>query len=942
MRKVQFVIRAALALGLTMLVAPNTEAQTFRGRIEGIVTDQSKAVVINATVTLLNVNTGIKTVRQTSDTGLYVFDSVDPGTYSITVESTGFNKFLQENIQMQAAGDVTVNASLKPGSLQTTVTISEAPPAVEFNSSNKDITLDQKMAEETPRLDRNSFKLGLLSPSAVNTRGENQPYNSWGPNSVDLGGGTNLQNELEVDGSPIGLGHKATVVPNVDAVQEVVVSTNSVDAESGHSAGGAIMVTTKSGTNEWHGTGFYLGRYPWASAEYDRTTFSANAQRQNMGGGTLGNPIIKNKLFNFFSLEDWKIGNPNVYLRTMPTSLEQNGDFSQSYYLNGTQSGIRTIYDPYTTVVNPSTNAVTVQPFAGNVIPASHMDPVTSGLMKKFWAPNNPGINITGLNNFDKGYTEVFDYYDYSDRADYNINDKWKVFGRVSRYHTTDNSGDPTAGTGGASGLYTPTGTLRTGWQVSGDGIWTASPRTVVTFHGDWRNLIDAYVSPNLGPNGWSKIWPNNAWYSNYLNPAINNQPVYFPSMNIGGNAFGGSSFYWNQRPAGQAYNVKISHQTGSHFLKAGFEVRASYGLTYVNSAPQFNFNTNLTANTFNNPNTAVYGDPYATFLLGTLDGSSTMFGGPAPDPHTEFYGVYFQDDWKLSRRITLNLGIRDDYETAWHDPPHDLSTGLNLSVPNPNITANPPSMPAAATGIVGNNYYSWNGQWNFTSSSHPGMWNPQRLALQPRIGIAYKINDKTALRFGYALYIVPTEFEYSPAPPNSGAEDLVFLEPPFYGMSGNQSTLAPLQGIPQQTFANPYPAGTNPLNPILGRNSGPQLGVGGSSLVWYPQNLEKPYNNRFNLTLQHELPGQIVVSATYFLNLGNRSYTQEMNGVNPAFLLANESTITSSVSNPFYHYLTPTLNPGPLYNQQSVSLGSLLVKYPQYGPLFQVGACCA
>ena len=939
MQKHRIVFLIALAL-LVLALPPVGRAQNFRGRIQGIITDQSNAIVTNATVTLLNVATNVKAVRQTSGTGLYVFDNEDPGTYSVSVEMAGFSKFLQENVLLQANGDVTVNASLKPGSLQTTVTVTGTPPAVDFDSANKDTTLDTKTAEDTPRLDRNSFKMGLLEPAAINTRGEVLPYNSWAPNSVDLGGGTNLQNNLEVDGSPIGLGHKASVVPNTDDVQEVVVSTNSVDAESGHSAGGAISVTTKSGTNEYHGSAFYLGRYPWASAEADRTRFSANATRQNMFGGTLGNPILKNKLFNFFSMEYWKIGAPDIYTHTMPTALEKQGNYSQSYYLlpDGT-SGIRPIYDPYTTVVNPVTNAVTVTPFAGNIVPANRMDPITSNLMSQMWAPNNPGANITGVNNFLKGYTETFNYYDYSDRADYNINDKWKVFGRVARYHTTDDSGNPT---GNTTGLYTPTGTLRTGWQVSGDAIFSQSPTTVWTFHGGWNNLVDAYVSTPLGPNGWSKVWGSNDWYANYLNPTVNNQPVYFPNFNVNGNGFGGGGFYWNQRPASQNYNAKVTHQKGSHFLKAGFEVRASYGLVYVNDAPQFYFDTALTANTFNNPNTNQYGDGYATFLLGALGGDSTMYGGPAPDPHTEFYGMYFQDDWKVNSRITVNLGLRDEYETAWHDPPHDLSVGLNLAVPNPAIAAAPPVIPAAATNIVGSNYYSWNGQWSFTSGSHPGMWNPQKLALQPRAGIAFKINDRTALRVGYAMYTVPTEYMYSPAPPNSGAEDLVFLEPPFYGLSGNQSTLSPLQGIPQQTFSNPYPSSVNPLNPILGRNSGPQLGVGGSSLVWYPKNLTKPYNHRFNISLQHELPGHIVVSGTYFLNLGYRTYTEELNAPNPTLLLENESSLSQTVTNPFYHYLNSTQVPGPLYNQPTISLSSLLVKYPQYGPLFEVGMCCA
>ena len=313
-------------------------------------------------MTALNVNTGIKVTRQTNTAGLYLFDNVDPGTYSVTVEMAGFNKFIQENILVQSGGDVTVNAGLKVGNVQSNVTVTEAPVAVEFNSSNKDLVIDTKMAEEVPRLDRNPFKLTLLAPSAINTRGEMQPYHSWSMNSVDLGGGTNLANDLQVDGSPIGLGHKGSYPPNTDAVQEVVVSQNSVDAESGHSAGGVISMTTKSGTNEWHGTAFYIGRYPWLSAEADRTRFSLNSQRQHMTGFTLGDPIIKNKLFNFASLEYWKVGYPNSYVNTVPTSLEAAGDFSQSRNIDG---GIRTIYDPWTTQLNPTTGAVTVQPFAG-------------------------------------------------------------------------------------------------------------------------------------------------------------------------------------------------------------------------------------------------------------------------------------------------------------------------------------------------------------------------------------------------------------------------------------------------------------------------------------------------------------------------------------------------------------------------------------------------
>lgn len=930
----RFPPKLGLAFVLILLFVANGLAQDYRGRIEGLVTDESKAVIAGASVTLQNVNTGVRIVRQSSETGLYLFDLVDPGTYTVTVEATGFSKFIQEKIVVQTRGDITVNATLKPGTVQESITVNETPGAVEFNSANKDFTIDSKMAAEIPRFDRNPFKLTLIAPSAVNTRGEMLPYHSWAANSVDLGGGTNLKNDLQVDGMPIGMGHKNTTPPNTDAVQEVIVSANSADAESGHSAGGLITMTTKSGTNDFHGSAFYLGRYPWLSAEADRTTFSQNSQRQNMFGGTFGNPIKKNKLFNFFSIEDWRVGYPNSYVRTVPTALEAQGDFSQSRNIDG---GLRTIYDPWSTVTTTDASGKTVisrTPFAGNKIPSNRFDPLAANLMKQFWAPNNPGDNITGVNNFKKGFIEKYNYYNFSERADYNISDKWKIFGRLARYNTTDIAGNPTPNN---SQLYVPTGSARGAWNGGGDAIWTINARTVLEFHGDYHSLLDAYISPSLGANGWASIWPNNPWYDSYQKASVG-APIYFPDMNIGGNGFGGGGFYWNQTPKGEASTVKIAQQRGSHYLKAGFEQRESFGLSYVSSTSNFYFNRGVTAETYNNPDVLHNGDPFATFLLGALDGSSQMVGGPVPDAHVKFYGMYFQDDWKVSPKITLNLGLRNEYETSIYDPQHNFSQGLNLSAAVPEMAANPPQMPAAATNIVGNNFYHFTGQWAFTSSSHPGMFDPQKFALQPRAGLAYRVDDKTAFRFGYARYLIPYEMNIALAPV-SGYETVGFLEPPFLGMTGYQNTLDLHQGVPQETISNPYPTTSNPLLPILGKGYGGNLGRGGQSLLWYAPNQQKARNDRFSFNIQRQIPGQIVISGTYFLNIGNQQYTKALNQINPQLQAQFQNRLNDQVPNPFYHYLNQTLIPGPLYNQQTVSLGSLLVPYPQYGGLYELGA---
>ena len=930
------IIQVGVVLGLAVFACTGQE---YRARIQGVVTDPSQAAVPNATVTLLNTKTGIQTVRKTSDTGLYVFDLVDPGTYTLTVEAPGFGKFVQENIGAEMRADITVNAQLKAGAVQESVTVSAAPTAVEFNSSNQDQTIDSTMAQETPRYDRNPFKLSLLAPEAINTRGEVLPFLSWSANSVDLGGGTNLKNDLQVDGSPVGLGHKFSLPPNMDAVQEVTVSQNSVDAEQGHSAGGVISMTTKAGTNEWHGDMFYLGRYPWLNAEADRTTFSQNAQRQHTIGATLGNPIIKNKLFNFASFEYWKVGAPGSFVTTVPTALEQAGDFSQSYNING---GLKTVYDPWSTVTSPS-GAVTRTPFPGNMVPSSRFDPASSPIMKLFWPANGPGDNITRVNNYKHGYTDAWNYYNFADRVDWNISEKWKIFGRYGHYHTTDIISNPTPNN---SPLYQPTGSLRDATQFAFDGVWTMSPNTILDVHGDYHSVVDAYVSNPVGEKGWAGIWGNNNWYQSYFtnSPGL---PIYYPDLNIGGNSFGGRGFYWDQRPKGEAINIKVSHQVNSHFLKAGFEYRESYGPVFVSNTSQFFFNTAVTADTYNSPDTLLSGNQWATFLLGALDSQTEMVGGPVPRPITNFYGMYFQDDWKITRKLTLNLGLRNEYEAAWHDSAHTLSQAMDLSAPTPEIQANPPSMPSAASQLVGNNFWHFTGAWRFTTPGHPGMWDPPALALAPRAGFAYAINDKTALRFGYARYVIPTEYNFTAAPV-AGFEDINFLEPPNFGMFGYQFTAPLLQGVPQQTFADPYPANINPLlpnfGPVAGKALGTNVGRGGENLLWYPQNFSKAYNDRININVQRQLPGGFVAGFTYFLNFGHQHYTKQLNAINPSILqqyASNPSYLNQSVANPFYHYLNTTVNNGPYYNQPTLPLSSLLVPYPMYGPLFQIGTCC-
>ena len=337
------------------LVALALFGQDYRAKIQGIVTDSSDASVAGAKVTIRNVNTGITAAKETGyGNGAYLFDNVEPGTYVVSSELQGFSRQQQEGVLVQTRADVTVNFNLKPGALVETVTVSSQAVTLQFNSTTRELTVDTKMLADLPVKARNPFTLALLDPAVVSRyTAEKNPFFMWSSSQMDVGGNTSTKNDLLLDGAPIQIGPKGSYAPPMDAVQEFSIQQNSVDAEFGHSAGGTMSVSTKSGTNEIHGTAYYFGRNPKLNAVVNPITRTPNFIRNHIWGGTVGAPIKKNKLFNFFTYEGWRTKEPRDAIRTMPTDLERTGNFSQSLIRTG---GLRTIYDPTTTVLDVATN----------------------------------------------------------------------------------------------------------------------------------------------------------------------------------------------------------------------------------------------------------------------------------------------------------------------------------------------------------------------------------------------------------------------------------------------------------------------------------------------------------------------------------------------------------------------------------------------------------
>ncbi len=893
-------------------------AQDYRAKIQGIVTDASDAAVAGAKVTIRNVGTGITATRDSGATGAYLFDNVEPGTYVVSAELQGFSKQQQEGVLVQTRADVTVNFSLKPGALVETVNVSAQAVTLQFNTSTRELTIDRKMLMDLPVKARNPFTLALLDPAVVSRySAEKNPFFMWSSSQMDVGGNTSTKNDLLLDGAPIQIGPKGSYAPPMDAVQEFSIQQNSVDAEFGHSAGGTMSVSMKSGTNEIHGTGYYFGRNPALNAVVNPITRTPNFIRNHIWGGTIGGPVRKNKLFTFQTYEGWRTKEPRDAIRTMPTDLERNGDFSKSLIRTG---GLRTIYDPVTTVLNVASNTATRMPFPGNILPPSRIDPTAKRIMQDFWGPNNAGDDATGSNNFKSSYPWPMKNANFSNKTDWNISDKLKVFGRYSQFRTTLDQGNYTPNNSRA--MPNDNGGIMNSRNIAGDMVYTMSPTTVINFRGSYAMLEDDYSAPEyaVGEKGLGEFWPGNPWYQPYLK----DMPlVYYPNIVINGQTSSsyGKGSYWYQHPHHYSFSGKMSQSRGSHYLKVGAEYRYHVGIGVFPNLMNFNFYPDSTANTYLSPNTALSGDAHASFLLGVLDNRSAARGYPFQTQYIPFLGTFFHDDWKISRRVTINLGLRHEWESGPYDKNDIFSRYLDLNAPNAAMQKTPPQIPA---DLVALSKPTFNGAWVFTDSSNRKPWTTQKGIFLPRAGVALRVNDRTAVNVGFARYVVPVATVANTLSACSWC-------PGFNQLS---NPLPMVEGRPQAYLSNPFPAGSNPLQLPIGKSLGAYTNVGNPA-NWADQNYRAQTNDRVNFTIMREIPGQFKVDATWFLNFGRHApHNQEFNLADPNLSYTYKAQLSQNIPNPFFNYLTPNEFPGAQRNPATVTRGSLLRPYPQYGSL--------
>ena len=538
--------------------------------------------------------------------------------------------------------------------------------------------------------------------------------------------------------------------------------------------------------------------------------------------------------------------------------------------------------------------------------------------------PNLPG----NQDNLQYGIYEKTNYWNFSERIDWNISNNWKVFVRYGQFKANLYQENPTEGD-----YFPMSGSNRYGMSTAGDAVWVMSNTKTLNLRGSYYNMTDEYYNPALilGADGLANYW-SRPWYSSLYNSGY----VYYPALDVTSgtgtgttNRLGRQGREWWQRPTAWTMSAKMNWYQGKHSMKYGAEVRSYFGKAARFEPINLVFNSTLTANSSDSPDVVNTGNQWATFLLGALDGQTSARLVPLQTPQSQGWGAYFQDDFRVNDRLTLNMGLRWEYEPGSTDADNRLSVRYDLTQPIPEMQATPPVMPTQALSLMGSKgyAYSYTGAWVFATKDDPNVVHISPWNFLPRFGTVYKVGQDKVVRFAYGRYL--RSF-------SAVRETLGDYVNQYTGYAQTTNTLGLSNGVPRQALADPYPAAANPLIEPYGQSYGRYTGLGSAiSLDQWDQ--QPQINDRLNVSYQMKVWLGIVTDFSYFYNYGSRvPYDINLNMMDPAFRYEQKTAINTQVANPFRNYLTPDKFPGALRNTSTVTIASLLVPYPQYPTITQ------
>ena len=953
---------------LLILVAFTATAQEFRGLVAGKIIDPNGAVVPGSKVEIKNVETGIVSSAVTGEDGSYSFPLLPPGKYQLTVTKENFNTAVRDGIEVRVADRLTLDVQLEIGVTAMVTTVASGL-TLDTGMVNTGTVVTGKQISELPLTEGTAYQLATLAPGIAYTGNPlfTGPTSNGNLAAFRSNGATGA-NQITLDGSPNyafdgGVGFS----PPSDAVQEFKVQTNAFDAQQGYSAGATVNVAVKSGSNDLHGSAWYFNRDRSRTAN----NFFGNKNDQERPirtyhrfGGVFSGPVVlpkfngRDRTFFFVSYERLKdnIAEPQIF--TVPTEAMRRGDFSALIVnrtnianaantvifnpFSGTQSGnnvVRTSFGCPTSGAVPSNSTC-------NIIPTALINPVAANLIKYYPLPNIPGVANGTQNNFFSNQIRSQDYRGWLTRIDHRISANQSIFGK---YYHSFNPEDRQDWAGVVNDFPITRGfEFRT--NDGGNINYTNAVSPNVVF--DFRVSLNRFVQERRPAESFD---PATLGFAAASLQAMRGYQ-YLPRIMIRNldatrpirSTLGSTRSDWNEGRVRPFYmgsvQPTLTQVVDNHSLRYGYDLRIlrENFSTDAYKGGQFFFDGTFTAPASNsNANLRnAFGRDIAAFLLGV---PVTGSGGNASQIDNSinysvqsiYHGFFIQDDWRITKNLTLNLGLRYDIEQGITERFNRILRGFDLGTPSPieaqvraayttAFNANP------ANFVVPPSEFHVLGGYTFADENNRNVWEADRSNIQPRVGASYQLNEKTVVRAGFGVFMAPFQIQ---TPQQIGFAGTT----PFVPSNNNGLTFV-------ATLTNPFPNGAAGVQPSFGSSLGLLTGLGADVAASDAPIIGLLRKNskfvRVVLGIQRELPGQIVVEANFIRANGyDLPVSRNLNFVPRQFLGDNPTTdaaastfLSVTIPNPFRN-----LVPGgsALNTAQTITRAQSLLQFPQFNNLW-------
>jgi len=880
-----------LALATTCFLSLIIQAQSFTGAIAGTVKNPNGEVVPGVEVTIVHLQTNKVVTATTNGEGYYVSPPLAVGDYRVEAKMQGYRRAVLSGINLLIQQTAVVDITLEIGAVSEQVEVTAQAPALETSNSTIGKVVNNRSIQDLPLNTRNVYSLIFLTPGVTGSVG-----NSYGEQNFSINGARIRAMDTLIDGvtasfPTVNGGSGISVFPSVDAIQEFKVQGANYAAEFGRAQGSITNVIYKSGGNQFHGSAYEFLR----NSVFDANNFFDNSRSAELGsfkrsqfGGHATGPIRRDKTFFMGSYEGLRARSASNRVFTVPTLLERQGDFSRTFNQAG---ALVRIFNPFSTRAS-GTGFIRDQ-FTDNKIPANLLDPVALNVLKYFPLPNQPGAAVTNANNYSKSGSAATNLDNWDVRIDHRFTEKQNFFARYSHRYTQSVplKAFPEEITI-AEGRIIEENRAR---NIVLEHTYTLSPSTILTTRAGFARTLFVFSNQGLG------FKPSSLGLPAAIDAAVDRQmfPRIAPSGYV---SLGGNDHRFN---AFMSYPliVNLTRIQGSHNLKYGFEGRMiRVNVWEARDAGSFSFNAGMTQGPNPNAASSSAGNGFASLLLGAGSSGTLIQAWKNVAAQSFYFAGYAQDDWRVNNKLTLNLGVRYDFDTPRTER-YNRMNYFDPTAPSP-LAQKVPEFNRLTGGVVfvgvdGNSRYQYDKDTN---------------NIAPRIGLAYQITPKTVIRAGYGHF-----FGASPQ------QALGTLGP--FGFRLENPWVTSLDGItPLNLLRNPYPQG---FRQPPGAADG-LLTSAGANLQAPLRDTVTPWSIQYNLNIQRELPGQVTLEVAYVgargLQLsrgGEGGFT--LNQLDPKHM-ALGSQLNQLVNNPFFGIVTT----GVLANRQ-VSRAQLLRPFPQF-----------